>query len=761
MKMLLLSALAVSSFVLVAHCASAEVLVFDMGNAESAVWPGAERVTASDSRWQAGGSLVEHDGPNDGDPVWTNPLTQDAVTGSGPTSFAFRAGPGAWSVYVLCGFGGRWDAQVSQVWDFDVAVGGQQWRCQIAAPSWRGPHLQRSNTFQVESTGAIEIELIPRSQWCVLGIVAWPASEGEEARKLIGDIEQWAPSAELAKWREDVRPAAGPPLAPDAAALERGFVVWRRHWATPIYPWTNPTPHEVDPVLRVFAAPGEYEPVTFTVRPLRDLEQARIEVRDVGPVPEDEVDVRKVRYVEARPNYNLQGLYRVVPDVLERWQGGPLAQDENATFWLTIRVPDDAPPGVYASDIAFIADGQRVKIPVLLRVLDVELQEDPERTYGIYYRHPLSRVGGAPDEVSRRYWARKAELEHADMVAHGTRSITLSIWAEGMDDEGKFPYIDQGFALLEDQLAMARRFEFQPPYVLSISSNEVYRKHTGVGLQSHLKDVAVPPEAFFAEITELVRTIEGERQRRGWPEFVYQPYDEPSADPVSVRFMARLMEAVKAAGVRVYTTAAPEKPAYEPFKPLVDVWCTQTFLPDHDTVVADSRARGVEYWCYPNKSLGENDHTTVAGARMTYGFGFWRSGFVRLIPWIYQYEHGDPFNYLDGSMMDFLVRSEPDGTPIPVAIWEAFREGYDDMRYIHSLRRAIAQAADSGLPRVRAEAQEAQQVLDSVWTAIPVRAMYQYEGFWSPEEMDVYRWLIAERLERLTRLLAEDDRGYG
>ncbi len=756
MRLFFLAAFAICTCPLVAQCASAEVLVFDMGSAESAVWPGAERVTASDPRWQPGESLVEHDGPNQGNPVWTNPLTQDAVIGAKSTSFAFRAGPGTWSVYVLCGFGGRWDAQVSQVWDFDVAVGGQQWRCQIAAPSWRGPYVQRSHTFHIESTGQIEVSLIPRSQWCLLGIVAWPASEGAEARKLIGDIEQWAPAEELAKWREDIRPPAGPPLAPDAADLERGFLVWHRHWATPIYPWTNPTPDEVDPVLRIFAAPGEYEPITFTVTPLRDIEQARIDLGDLGPVPEDEVEVRKVRYMEARPNYNLQGLYRIVPDVLERWQGGPLAGDENATFWLTIRVPEDAPPGVYRSHIAFVADGQSAEIPVLIRVLDVELHEDPEHTYGIYYRHPLSRVRGAPDEVSRRYWARKAELEHADMVAHGTRNITLSIWAEGMDDEGKFPYIDEGFALLEDQLAMARRFEFQPPYVLSIPSEEVYRKHTGAGLQSHLKDVAMPPDAFFAEITELVRAIEAERGRRGWPEFVYQPYDEPGADPASVGFMARLMEAVKAAEVRVYTTAAPEKPAYVPFKPFVDVWCTQTFLPGHDAVVADSRARGVEYWCYPNKSLGENDHTTVAGARMTYGFGFWRSGFVRLIPWIYQYEQGDPFNYLDGTTMDFLVRSEPDGRPIPVAIWEAFREGYDDMRYIYSLQRAIAQAAGSRSPQLRAEAQDAQQVLDSVWAAIPVRAMYQYEGFWSPEEMDVYRWLIAERLERLTRLLAAD-----
>jgi hypothetical protein len=98
---------------------------------------------------------------------------------------------------------------------------------------------------------------------------------------------------------------------------------------------------------------------------------------------------------------------------------------------------------------------------------------------------------------------------------------------------------------------------------------------------------------------------------------------------------------------------------------------------------------------------------------MTYGFGFWRSGFGRLIPWIYQYSIGDPDNYLDGRMMDFFVRSEPDGTPIPVTLWEAFREGYDDMRHLYALSQAIAQAKASPSPALQAEAVEAQRL--TVW----------------------------------------------
>ena len=114
------------------------------------------------------------------------------------------------------------------------------------------------------------------------------------------------------------------------------------------------------------------------------------------------------------------------------------------------------------------------------------------------------------------------------------------------------------------------------------------------------------------------------------------------------------------------------------------------------------RARRVEYWCYPNHINGENDHTPVAGARMTYGFGFWRSGFLTLIPWIYSSSNGDPRNYLDGSSMDFFNRWEPDGKPVPVAQWEAYREGYDDYRYLYTLEQLIAEAKKSPKPAARA-----------------------------------------------------------
>ncbi len=752
---------AASAAVLLAAIAQAAPVVFDMGKSESAVWPGAQKVTVASKLsdgagfgWQSTDGLkayakawtqfLDRGRGKEPPPIWTNPVTEDCVVGSTPNVFVFKAQPGDWLVYVRCGVSCdlRW-----QYWDFDVAVGGEKWTCQI-----EGRHLYRSHIFRVRSDGTIRVELNPRTKWLVCGIVAWQPTDQAAAQQTIRKIEQWAPDAELAKWKEDPRQPAGPEPPLSAADRARGFYVWHRHWAQVVYPWTNPTPEELYPELRIFAAPGEYEPLTFCVRPLKAVKNCTVEPGDIGPVPARAIEVRKVHYMKARPNYTVRYRYRIVPDPLVRWEGGPLAANENARFWLTVHVPERARPGLYSGAIQVTVDGQRWMVPVKLRVLDVRLMEDPKHTYGIYYRHPLDGYFSAADDGSRQYWRRRAEMEHADMVAHGTKNIVLSCWFPAADESGKFN-VGDAFERLQAKLDLAKKYGFYGPYAVSFNTGGVYRKYMKSSPGSHIRDVKMPPDEFFREITAMVRTIEQERRRRGWPDFVYYPVDEPSTAPNSVAYMVRVLQAVRAAGVRTYVTADPTRGAFDPMRPYVDVWCTQPFLPRRGVILADMQKRGVEYWCYPNHVNGENDHTPVAGARMTYGFGFWRSGFLRLIPWIYAYDVGDPWNYLDGRVSDFFNRHEPDGRPIPVAMWEAYREGYDDYRYIYSLQQAIERAKRSRSATARHEASTAEKTLQFVWKNIPVMAKYKYEGFWSPEEMDVYRWLVARRLERLTKLL--------
>jgi hypothetical protein len=336
------------------------------------------------------------------------------------------------------------------------------------------------------------------------------------------------------------------------------------------------------------------------------------------------------------------------------------------------------------------------------------------------------------------------------MVEHGTRNVTLNFRANPADANGNFNFNFDAFA---QKMDLWKKYNFKGPVALSINTMGIYEKYMGERYGNHMLNIKIPPQACFDEVTAMVKALEAERKRRGWPEFLLYPMDEPGRDSTSIVFMSKLLKACQDAGVRTYLTADPMRKEFQKLKPYVDVWCTQPFLPDRETVLKDMKERGVEYWCYPNHVAGENDHTPVAGSRMTYGFGFWRSGFVTLIPWIYSYREGDPFNNLDGYYPEFFNHYEPDGTPLPVVMWEAYREGYDDYRYIYTLEQLISEAKKSNKPGVAEKVTTAENTLKAIWDDINVLPKYKDTGLWSNDKYDKYRLQIAEQIVALQKTM--------
>ena len=734
-------------------------LRFGMGTPKAALWEGFTRVTPGDvynakaafgweaakglkAQWHAYSSMVDdsYEGSPQPPPIWTNTITEASIMGDTENAFMFDAPAGSYDLYVMCGSS---DAMRGQYFDFTVQAGPQRQHVQID-----GGYQFRALRFHVDKGDKpLSVRFVPRSKWVVNAIVAWTAADAADVeKKLISPLEESTfrmPSEEWAKWKADPEPPTGQTPAMSDADRARGFAVYARHYLECIYPHTQPRQEELNPSLRLFAAPGQYEPTNFVVLPLADLSDAKVAVSDVGPVPASNIDIRHVRYSLARPNYTVRYRYRVVPDMLEHFDAMALKQGENARFWLTIHVPTDAPAGTYQGHVTFQCSGGTTQIPIALRILPIALRENPDRLYGIYYHHPLDDAARAKDDVSRAYFRHKAELDFADMAAHGTRNVVLSVWTPPADAEGNFHL---NLDTLAEKIALWKKFDFRGPIAMEINTDGIYTKYMKDRPGSHLRGLRLPPEAFSKELTAMVKAIEVERVKRGWPEFLYYPVDEPGVDDVAVKYMAIVLKACKDAGVRTYLTADPTLDAFVPLRPYVDVWCTQPFLPDRETILADMKARGVEYWCYPNHVNGENDHTPVTGARMTYGYGFWRSGFRTLIPWIYAADIGDPFNYLDGSSMDFFNRHEPGGQPIPVAMWEAYRSGYDDYRYIYTLEQLIAEARHVNKPAATAAADKAERRLQSIWEAIRVQPKYMYDNLWAPEQFDVSRWMIAREI---------------
>lgn len=763
-RSLLLLALLVSA----AQSAEPKIHLFDFGSEKSELRPGFTRVTrktAYDAKlgygWRATAGLKEHyqtythewkDNPSRGraepPPIYANELTCDAVIGKEPNAFLVDLPKGSYRVWLLCGLSSG--SPRDYHW-FEIAANGP--RTEVKIP---GPYIFEKRVFDVQlPSGPLAVEFKPKTDWMVAGLAVYPAAEEPRVRREALDaLEQetyFLPPDVAAKWKEtkhvDDRPL--PAFAP--ADQKRGYALFARHWSEIIYPNTVPRASELNPQLQIFASPGEYEPATFTVFPLADVGSVRVEASPLacGPavIPAAAVDVRSVRYMLVRPNYSSFFQYHVAPDVLEHRALVEIRKGCNQTFWITVRVPEGAAPGVYQGQLTLRpVGGQASHVKLAVRVLPIQLQKNPQHIYGAYYYDPLKSIDPKNTPEANAYFQRKAELERADMVAHGMNYHTDNFRGLKRESDGRWT---ADCEQAEQTITLDRKYGLANfPQVMGFPATSYYTvmvDRDGPG--SHLRKMrADVPQSYFEEVTKMVQAIERERKARGWPEFLYYPVDEPSTQPASVQFMVNVLKAVKRAGVRTYVTADPDHEGFEPMWPYVDVWCCQPFVFDHEKITRLSREKKIEFWCYPNHASGENDHTPVRGARMSYGYGFWRSGFRALVPWIYSASVGDPWNYLDGSSMDFVNRSTPDGEPVPVALWEAFREGIDDGRYIYTLERLCAKAEAGGQ---RAAAAVGRRELKTVWDSIAVQEKYKYDGMPSGADFDARRWCLAAAILKL------------
>ena len=725
--------------------------------AEGAVfgWVGKPELTAVDSPVDPKPVMNDHSGRLDPPKAYTDVLSQDHIEGAAPAVFRVAAPKGAYKVWLLLGIAGPGADKKNgyRVWDTHVACAGAE-----ATATFPGIHEARTLTMDVTSSGTLDFAFTTKNKWLINGMAIVPADAWVKvhAEKLAG-FEQdvyMLPKDLLATWKLKPHEEKLPMPSFTKEEQERGLVLYTRSYLSCVWPNTAPLRSEIDADVKAFATWGEYEPLNFVIHPLRDLKGVRVAFSELKSktgqlIQPSSIDVRYVKYMWVRPNYTTVGVYYPAPDVLMPLTAADLTKGENFRVWATVRVCEGTPAGVYVGKASVLCGDKKIhEVGVKLRVLPIVLEKDQSLGYQMYYNHPYRGMNSASDPFSREWFRNQAETEHADMVAHGMNGITLGVWAPAPKD-GKWTF---NFDSLAETIDLCRKNGFDRPMALQIPTFATYSKYVKAPVGSHLRGIQVPPQAFFDEVTEMVAKIEAERKARQWPEFLYYPVDEPSTSADSVAFMVEVMKAIKKVpGVRTYVTAEPAHEQFKPMFPFVDVWCCQPFEPEREVVVADMKKRpGVEYWCYPNHANGENDHTTVTGARMTYGFGLWKSGFRTLIPWIYQSVAGNPWNYLDGPYMDFFVRTADDGSPIPVAMWEAYREGIDDGRYITTLERWIERAKAAGREDL---AKPAADDLKFVWDSIKVQAKYKYDGMWDTEAFDVYRWIIARRILELQSAL--------
>ncbi len=340
-------------------------------------------------------------------------------------------------------------------------------------------------------------------------------------------------------------------------------------------------------------------------------------------------------------------------------------------FWLTLHVPAQAKPGRYEGLVRFAsATGGNFALPIQLTVHPFILQ--PSRLiYSIYYRARLSE-DGQPGIDSENRSEEQYRAEMADLRAHGVLYPTNYL---ALDEKR-----------LTRQLQIRRE--------VGLPAGRFYNLGYIVGPQK--------PE----QIPELQQTVKrwlDFLRPWGYTDVYFYGIDEATGERLAAQKAA--WAAAQEAGGKTFV--ACYRRTFETMGKLLNV-AVLAGPPDPEEA-KKWHSVGSQIFCYANPQVGVEDPLVY---RRNFGLLLWKAGYDGAMD--YAYQHG--FNHI---WNDFDHRSYRDHNftyPTVNGIvgtiqWEGFREGVDDVRYVTTLEKAIANAP-AAKKRLAAQAQKWLQELD-------------------------------------------------
>jgi len=519
---------------------------------------------------------------------------------------------------------------------------------------------------------------------------------GTDAQRAFAEAKAAKVHAALRREREDlfkamfvenpyVEEAQMPPVS--AADRQRGYVPFVPHWMANVYPNSVPRPEDLERPLSCFACPGEYEPLAVAVRALKDLDALACAVGELagpGRLPAVAWDVRVVECWPQRLGSSWSTEWRVMPELLRAKPSVDVAKDTAQEFWLTVRVPADAKPGLYRGTVTLrAANAGGASLPVTVQVLPFQLQPN-ERPVGMYwYEH---KVAGTP----------RRDVQVRDMVAHGMTTLTMGRLSPDIGEvDGKLAL---DVAELRTFLQELKRMGIQGPIPYAIG-----------GLRKRLIR-AFPGRAdgdYDALYVEAIRQLDAVSSRPDTPKLLHYPVDEIGNHEERGRKAQRECALIaRVPGATSYVTVNNYK-AGERWGDTFDIWCGNiVYTAEQEAALL---ARGKRYMRYGSAYLNDPRKT-----RTYTGFGFYRRPSEAMFYWHYQAVVGDAFDDFDAGSRDWCAAYPgPNDTLIPTTDWEGIREGVDDMRYIATLKHygALAAKTPQGKPAAARALETLQQVL--------------------------------------------------
>jgi len=617
------------------------------------------------------------------------------------------------------------------------------------------------------------------------GMIITPAVEAEAHAAAVAELDAQLAEEFASNWAEllPVDPSRGAyrgDYQPTAEDQERGYVVYRRHWMQAVEHDSRPDPEDVSTELAVFATPGEYEPLTFTVWPLEDLHNVTITPSDLrgedGAVLP--ADIVRVWYLQqkherrARPctAYYIRGTF--LPDWgEERELFGGIAQ----RCWLSLKLPEQAAPGIYRGEVEFApSNAPPTTLALSLRVLPFELSR-PQRLHvmrraanAVTIPYPSEYPVADGDIRNRQYYC-QAAID--DLYGHGFAPEFTAWWRSMFSRE-------RGVV------------EWDKPNSLSGPPRQFLQliEDSGFGRQGMLLVDGAPISdrvlASFGAGSDAWST----EDTRNWLRDLSATLAAEGFDKVYMHITAEESHTLPTDGGtdawiryhRFITENRDEWPNLFTCHSCNTAWGQPIALREADMAflgmfhgVGNNGEEQVEM----ARSTGKPFGLYGCRGRLVPGYYLWKAGASATFHEFYGPYWGIPNSDWDNPQgMDSHacqvmneapgwcnVTYSPTGRMIGSWFWEEMREGVDDDSYMHTLEALIEESADSQAPAVVEARAYAREVLASTADYIDLDISpaalgpLTYRPF-APEDFDGLRWRVALAAARL--LAAADNRGF-
>lgn len=561
-----------------------------------------------------------------------------------------------------------------------------------------------------ERVGEVEDSVAPRR--VVTQITIGRAFDG-----LLDELAIWSKRRDSFDVSAPLRvPDLGPvplpePVLPPVGELDRyhfaladsatGYAVAPKYFVDEVEPEVQPDAVGQSGELDVFAARGEWQSVGFVIYATADVVNLEVTADPLRSAGGAEIGSGYVRVY-----LNRRVLQRRAPRVrdddrvpatalLDPGRAFDLPQGHFKEVTVTVRVPDDAPAGVYDGSVAISAPQRApTRIPLRLEVLPFRLTRSPSKEYGVYLVHVIDlRPQARP--------ALRADLR--DLREHGVTHLFCHL---GIDYERDGDGIRPNYERLDEGLSLLREFGFSGSQVIQSNVLQLARLlgHEDVSGHAAAGESLDGSEAFADHVERAIRGLEPLKAR--YPEFelVVTHMDEVLGKkrlPLYIR-LTRAVRRVPEQRVYITLHTIPRPGVAEMTReldPYMDIRCYNGHALDLWLQAGHTFAElgeelersGDEGWMYYNP---HRPFYTAKWSRVINGLYLWWSPLRVHCPFRYRTMRAYPLSFTHN--MGYTVKSGHDGvTPVSTRQWEGYRLGMQDCTYFCMLQDLAARASEA------------------------------------------------------------------